>query len=55
MVHQYTIIQNANEAAFVQQVNAALQQGWQPVGGVAIVPLTINGQPGFGFAQAMGR
>jgi hypothetical protein len=31
MVHQYMIIQNVSEQQFLQQINTALQQGWQPV------------------------
>ncbi len=36
MKHRYAIIRDTDPQVFVGQVNAAMQDGWKPVGGVAI-------------------
>jgi hypothetical protein len=51
---QYNIANETNEAALIQFVTQAMQNGWQPIGGVAVVPVGVaNGQQVYAFLQAM--
>lgn len=36
MKHRYALIRHTDPQEFTNQVNAAMQDGWKPVGGIAI-------------------
>jgi hypothetical protein len=49
---QYTIVEDHNRENLIQKVNELIQQGWQPLGGVAVstvAPILGN----YIFCQAM--
>ena len=53
MVENYQVIADVNLANLQQRVQAALQQGWQPLGGVSVaVAVTPQGVSEL-WAQAM--
>jgi hypothetical protein len=53
MYTQYQIANGDSEQALIQQVGAAMQSGWQPTGGIGVVPVMVNGQQQYKFVQAM--
>ena len=48
----YQILMNSDEKELEEQVVQAMNEGWEPTGGVAIIANTITGYPSL-YAQAI--
>ena len=56
---QYDVIISDSVSRLVQAVDKQCQKGWEPIGGIAVWPMLVNGSApylelkGHQFAQAM--
>ena len=51
---RYLIVQAMNDpGTLMKHVNRLIQEGWQPLGGVSVAPLTVEGYGQNVFHQAM--
>ncbi len=56
MITYYAILKHENPVHMVDHVNAALREGWQPHGGIAIAPSdSLDRSSPLIFVQAMVR
>ncbi len=59
MYIEYDLIVSTKKSEFIRDINAAMVEGWQPIGGVAVTILTIAYETGakteLTMTQAMGK
>jgi hypothetical protein len=52
---EYLVVEECSASELTVAVNRLIERGWRPVGGVATQVWTRNGDPDFGYVQAMTR